>query len=43
MARHGVPQIAIKFFKGHPPVDFEPDMVIVFSDGELLTVPNSFT
>jgi len=43
IARTGRPQIAIKFFERHPPVHTEPDTVIMLSDRELLTTPNSFT
>jgi hypothetical protein len=37
------PQVAIKFFKWHPPVYMEFDIVSVFSDREFLTAPNPFT
>jgi hypothetical protein len=43
MSRMRRSEITIKFFKWHPPVYIELDMVIVFSDGKFLTSPNSFT
>lgn len=43
MARTWRPQVAVKFFERHPPIYIEPNMVIMLSNGELLTPPDSLT